>query len=122
MQAWKQFLLTHLQNYKTLVNELYSMADTGEDSLHVALSLLQTLGELMILLEENDSIIAGQFQSSARKWKEASTPLTRFRALYLEPEIDERLDDVLIQLEKSNCCLLVRLCLGRRDSSVLFEI
>ena len=84
------------------MNELHGIAETGEDSLHVALSLLQTLGELMILLEENDSIITGHFQNSAKKWKEASTPLTRYRALYLESEVNERLDDVLVQLEKSD--------------------
>jgi len=49
----------------------------------------------------NDSIITGHFQNSAKKWKEASTPLTRYRALYLESEVNERLDDVLVQLEKN---------------------
>ena len=96
-------MLIHLQHYKTLLDKLRDVPELGEDSLHVALSLLQTLGELIILLEDNDSIIAGYFQSTARKLKESySTPLTRYQALYLEPEVLERLDHVFIELDKGN--------------------
>jgi hypothetical protein len=100
LQAWNKFLIQHLQLYKGVLESLRNV-QSGDDSLHAALLLLQTLGELLIVLEENDAVLATQFKSCNRRLKEAATPLQRYTILYLEPNVRQRLEAVFVDLEQS---------------------
>ena len=101
-----QFLSQHLKHYRTALSRLQSvMAQPGDDSLHTALSLLQTLGELLLVLEDNDSIISSQVRSSSQKLAQVGSPFSRYKSLYLEPLPLQRLENVFKEQEKSIKCL-----------------
>ena len=98
---------SHLQQYKNILDSLQNLLDPGEDLLHAALSLLQTLGEFLILMEDNDSMIALQCQISSKKLREASTVFTSYKTLYLESQALQQLELLFSELENSKCCYLI---------------
>ena len=92
----------HLKHYRIALNRLQSvMAQPGDDSLHTALSLLQTLGELLLVLEDNDSIISTQVRSSSQNLAQAGSSFSRYKSLYLEPLPLRRLENLFKEQEKS---------------------
>jgi hypothetical protein len=84
------------------------MAQPGDDSLHTALSLLQTLGELLLILEDNDSIISTQVRNSSQKLAQVGPPFSRYKSLYLEPLPLQRLENLFKEQEKSMLILYLK--------------
>lgn len=66
------------------------MDQSGEDGLHTALSLLQTLGELLLVLEENDSMFADSVKTCGKKLNQL--PFSCHKTFYLEPQPLQRLE------------------------------
>ncbi len=71
--------------------------------LHPALSLLQTIGEFLLVLEDCDSLVATQVRNCARKLEESATgqPLGRCKTLYLEPQCLQRLEQIFQDQKQS---------------------
>lgn len=78
------------------------MGQSGEDSLHTALSLLQTLGELLLVLEENDSMFADHVRSCGKTLSQAGQPHGCYKSLFLETQPLQRLETLFREQEKSN--------------------
>ncbi|XP_032779470.1 conserved oligomeric Golgi complex subunit 7 [Daphnia magna] len=98
IEAWNRFLAHHLQHYKSLLEKLQNLMDhSGEDSLHTALSLLQTLGELLLVLEENDSMFSDFVKTCGKKLNQEGVPLSCCKTFYLEPQPLQRLEALLKQ-------------------------
>ena len=94
IDGWNRFLIQHLQEYTATLEMLRKMMggqSGSEDSLHTALSLLQTLGELLIVLEENDVTLAGHVTNSRKRLEQDG----QCKSLYLEAQPLERLDHLL---------------------------
>jgi len=86
-------LVYHLQQYKSVLQKLQNlMGQSGEDSLHTALSLLQTLGELLLVLEENDTLFADNVKTCGKKLNQADVPLSCYKTFYLEPQPLQRIE------------------------------
>lgn len=81
------------------------MGQSGEDSLHTALSLLQTLGELLLVLEENDSMFADHVRSCGKTLSQAGKSHGCNKSLFLEAQPLQRLETLLREQEKSIFCL-----------------
>lgn len=93
MQAWNRFLVNHMQQYKSVLQKLQNlMGQSGEDSLHTALSLLQTLGELLLVLEENDSMFTDNVKVFGKKLNQAGPPHSCYKTLYLESQPLQKLE------------------------------
>lgn len=101
-QAWNRFLTNHLQQYRKTLQKLQSvLGQSGEDSLHTALSLLQTLGELLLVLEENDSMFADQVRSCGKALALTEPTYYCFKSLFLEMVPLQRLETLFKEQEKS---------------------
>lgn len=94
-----------MKRYKTVLVRLKDIQQQGGDDsalLHTALSFLQTLGELLLVLEDGDCLISVQIQNCARKLDQtAGTPLGRYKALYVEQPCIQRLEQLFKEQEQS---------------------
>ena len=74
-----------MQQYKSVLQKLQNlMGQSGEDTLHTALSLLQTLGELVLVVEENDTVFADNVKTCGKKLNQVAPPHSCCKTLFLE--------------------------------------
>lgn len=78
------------------------MGQSGEDSLHTALSLLQTLGELLLLLEENDPMFADNVKTCGKKLNQVKVSSNYYKTLYLESQPLQRLELLFKEQQQRN--------------------
>ena len=78
----------------------------SEDSLHTALSLLQTLGELLILLEDKELVFSEHIKDMAKKQIQAQSSQMCIKTLYLEAQPLQRLEVFLKGQDLSTYCIL----------------
>lgn len=67
------------------LDRILGKGENGDDSLHVALSLLQSLGEFLLILEDNDAMLSAQLKSWSKKLEQPDSSLAKSKTLFLEP-------------------------------------
>lgn len=87
------------------LDNIMGKGESGDDSLHVALSLLQTIGEFLLILEDTDAVLTSQLKSWAKKLEQPDSSAAKCKTLFLETQAVQRLDSLLKNLDQSKRCV-----------------